>query len=151
MISDKEILELYIHTKKNVLPKLNIMYDLEKMTLAKANFFNKKSIHKKISDGYVIYRKLVKSTWELLYSSEDEFNFVLNNVNLLYEGKPALPNETKLGHGVEQLFYFLDTAVTSLTLYYDGKISKNVSNKMHDISISGMTEIMKNIDRLFDV
>lgn len=151
MINDKEVLELYIHVKRKVLPQLNVMYDVEKSALEKANIFNKKKIHKQIYDGYILYRELVQSTWELLYSSKEEYNLVRNSDMVMYEGKPALPNETKLGHGLEQLFFYLDTAVSSIALYYNGKMDKDKSNKLHDIAINGMTEIMNNIDRLYNV
>ncbi len=66
-------------------------------------------------------------------------------------GEPALANETLTGYHVEQFFYTLILALTSIIEFYKGVMDKNKSNQMHDIAVKHMEEKIGILNEKFGI
>lgn len=152
MKKDSEIIGLYNAFKDRILPQLNITYEAEKAELKKINLFNKKKIYKRISVLYNAFYKVVHSSWQTIYSTSEEFNYVFTKKRdeMMY-GKRSLENETDVAFVVEQFFMSLDAAVTSIIGYYDGVLRKETSDQIHDVGIQHMNRMMDVMETKYGV
>lgn len=146
MKSDKEILDIYKYIKIKALPELNVTYELEKKILEKRNFFNKKKCNSQIAELYNGYYKYVSSMWEAIYSSPQEYDNAIKNIETLRSGNTVTPNATEIGRAVEQFCMALNSAVVAILWHYNGNGTKESADKMHDASIEFMLKVMDTID-----
>lgn len=121
MKSDKELLDLQMRIRKEILPVMYKQIDIDNALEAKKNFFNKKKINADLASFYTQFVNTIQTqVWPSIYSSNEEYKLALSNLRGLEEGKSNILNITELGRALEQICYSLFCALSYKKRYYSG-------------------------------
>lgn len=147
MKNDKELLDVHMRIRREILPVMYKQIDIDNALEAKKNFFNKKKINAELARFYTQFFTIIQTqVWPSIYSSIDEYKLALGNIEKINSGKPSLPDMTSIGLLLEQLCYCLFSAVAYKKRYYIGDTDdKAHTEELYDYFTDKALDILETI------
>lgn len=145
MKSDKELLDLHMRIRREIIPVLYKQIDIDNQLEAKKNIFNKKKINADLASFYSIFvDTIIKQVWPSLYSSNEEYRLALSDIRKLENMESNIPNITDIGILLEQLCYSIFSAVSYKKRYYTGETcDKTHTEELYDSYINRALDILE--------